>query len=73
MEQKIMQTDARNKLSNVQQELLKLYSTDLNEKDINELKLQLAQYYAHKTISQADQVWNDKGYTAKDMEKWLNE
>lgn len=68
-----MHTVEPNKLSNVQQEILKLYSTDLNESDINELKFQLAQYYAHKATSQADKVWDEKGYSAKNMEKWLDE
>ncbi len=61
------------KLSNVQQEILKLYSTELSEKDIYELKSQLAQYYARKAISQADEIWKEKGYTAEDMDSWLNE
>ena len=61
------------KLSNVQQEILKLYSTELSETDLNELKSQLAHYYAHKAISQADKIWKEKGYTAEDMDSWLNE
>jgi hypothetical protein len=61
------------KLSNVQQEILKLYSTELSETDLNELKSQLAHYYAHKAISQADEIWKEKGYTAEDMDSWLNE
>ena len=68
-----MNTMQANRLSNVQQEILKLYSTELSEKDISELKSQLAQYYAHKAISQADKVWDEKGYTAEDMDSWLNE
>ena len=62
-----------NRLSNVQQEILKLYSTELSEKDIYELKSQLAHYYARKVISQADKIWEEKGYTAEDMDNWLNE
>jgi len=61
------------RLSNVQQEILKLYSTELSETDINELKLQLAHYYAQKAISQADKLWDEKAYTAEDMDRWLNE
>lgn len=61
------------RLSNVQQEILKLYSTELSETDIYELKSQLAHYYAHKAISQADKIWDEKNYTAKDMDSWLNE
>ena len=67
---KIMQASS---LSNVQQEILKLYATELSEVDIHELKSQLAHYYASKAISQADKVWDEKAYTAEDMESWLNE
>ena len=69
----LMNTMQANRLSNVQQEILKLYSTELSEKDIYELKLQLAHYYAHKAMAQADKVWNEKGYTVEDMDSWLNE
>lgn len=68
-----MNTVQPSRLSNVQQEILKLYSTELSEKDIYELKSQLAHYYANKAIAQADKVWEEKGYTTDDMDNWLNE
>ena len=60
-------------LSNVQLELLKLYSTNLSEKDILELKDILARFYAEKSIELADNVWQQKGYTAEDMNSILND
>jgi hypothetical protein len=60
-------------LSNVQVELLKLYSTDLNDKNIEELKNILAAFYANKATDKANAVWDEKGLTEADMEKWLNE
>jgi hypothetical protein len=60
-------------LSNVQLELLKLYSTNLSEKDILELKDVLAKFYAEKSIELADTVWQQKGYTAEDMNSILND
>lgn len=60
-------------LSNVQLELLKLYSTNLSEKDITELKDVLARFYAEKSIELADNVWQQKGYTAEDMNSILND
>jgi hypothetical protein len=60
-------------LSNVQLELLKLYSTNLSEKDIMELKDVLARFYAEKSIELADRVWEQKGYTNKDMDSILND
>lgn len=60
-------------LSNVQLELLKLYSTNLSEKDILELKDVLARFYAERSIELADNVWQQKGYTAEDMNSILND
>ena len=60
-------------LNNVQMELMKLYSTGMSDTDLNELKSVLAKFYADKTIAAADKVWDEKGLTNDDMDKWLNE
>lgn len=60
-------------LSNVQQEILKLYATELAENELYELKMQLAKYYAEKAIKAADKIWDEKNYSMEDMEQWLNE
>ncbi len=60
-------------LSNVQMELLKLYSTDIKEKDLEELKKVLANYFAQNAIKEADKIWDQKKMSADTMEKWLNE
>jgi len=62
-----------NNLSNVQREILKLYSTELSKEDMYDLKSQLSQYYAAKAIRSADKVWDEKGYTPEDMDSWLDE
>ena len=54
-------------------ELIKLYSTDLSEEDLKELKNLLAQFYAKKSIEEADKVWDEKGYTKEDMDKLLKD
>jgi len=60
-------------LSNVQQEILKLYATELADNELYELKTQLAHYYAHKAIQAADKIWEEKSYSVEEMDKWLNE
>ena len=60
-------------LSNVQLELLKLYSTNLSEKDLTALKKLLAKFYAERAIQTADQIWEQKKLSNKDMATWLNE
>src|SRR5262249_2707301 len=60
-------------LSNLQQELLKLYSSDISEADLLHIKRYLAKYFAFKAIGEADKVWDEKGYTNETMDQWLNE
>jgi hypothetical protein len=60
-------------LTNLQLELLKLYSTNLDQKDLVEIKRMLAHYFAQRAIKEADKIWEEKGLTNEDMEKWLNE
>jgi len=60
-------------LSNLQLEILKLYSTDLSTTDLKELKNQLAEFYAKKSIENANKVWKEKKLTNEDMDKWLND
>ncbi len=60
-------------LTNLQKEILKLYSTGMAEKDLNELKALLAKYYAQKSIKEADKIWIEKNLSNKDMDMWLNE
>jgi len=59
-------------LSNLQLELLKLYSTNLNQKDLVELKRILATYFAQRAIKGADKIWDEKGLSNEDMKTWLN-
>lgn len=60
-------------LSNVQIELLKLYSTDLSADDLSELKELLSRFYAQKAIRHADQEWDAKNLSNVVMEEWLND
>ncbi len=60
-------------LSNIQQELLKLYSSNIADADLLNIKRYLARYFASKAIDEADQIWDQKGYNNDTMSKWLNE
>ncbi|HEY6974679.1 MAG TPA: hypothetical protein VH396_00225 [Chitinophagaceae bacterium] len=62
-----------NTISNLQQELLKLYSSDISEEDLLHIQRYLSKYFAHKAIQEADKIWEQKGYTNDTMEHWLNE
>ncbi len=60
-------------LSNLQLELLKLYSSNVSVADLLHIKHYLARYFAFKAIGEADKLWDEKGYTNDTMDQWLNE
>ena len=64
---------AAHSLSNLQQELLKLYSADIADEDLLHIKRYLSKYFALKAIGEADKVWDQKGYTNETMDQWINE
>lgn len=66
-------TELKLPLSNAQLELMKLYSTNLSEKDLDELKTVLSKFYADKAVEEANAIWDEKKLTDADMEAWLNE
>ena len=60
-------------LSNVQLELIKLYSTNLEYDELMELRKVLANHFAQKAVNGADTLWNQKEMSMDTMETWLNE
>lgn len=56
-------------LSNAQLELLKLFSRDLAEKDLRDLKRLVVHFLAEKLAVEADNVWEEKKWLAKDMDR----
>lgn len=59
-------------LSNVQMELLKLFSTNLSDNELSELKDLLSKHFAEKAIAKADIIWREKNLSDDVMERWLN-
>ena len=60
-------------LSNLQQELLKLYANNISEENLYEIKQLLTNYFAEKATQAMDKVWEEKGLTPQDMIDWTNE
>ena len=73
LSQTVVMNEKYSALSNTQLELLKLFSTDLSENELRELKLVIAKFYAQKSIEFANLAWDEKKLTEKDMENWLND
>ncbi len=59
-------------LNNAQLELLKLFSRDLEEADLLEIKRLIVKYLADKVTKMADELWEEKGWTNDDMNNLLN-
>ena len=60
-------------MSNVQLELLKMFSYNLPEDELQELKQTLVKFFAQRIRKRADAIWQERSYTAETMENWLNE
>jgi len=65
--------NSENSLSNMQLELLKLYSTDIKDNELQEVKNYLAKFFAKKAIDEADKLWDRKELSNDDMDCWLND
>lgn len=58
-------------LSNLQMELLKLYSAGLSDQHLNDLKLLIAKFLFAKARAKADSIWDEKGYTDELLQELL--
>lgn len=61
------------KLSNLQLELLKIYKYSINDTQLQEIKLILAQYFAKTASDEMDRLWEENGWSNETMNNWANE
>ncbi len=64
---------AQKKLTNLQLEMLKVFSYELPEEQLLEIRQLLAKYFAQKVDEEMDQLWEEKGWTEATMQEWANE
>ncbi|MCW5923410.1 MAG: hypothetical protein KIS77_13785 [Saprospiraceae bacterium] len=60
-------------MSNLQLELLKLYSTNLSEQQLLDIKRILAAYFAEQIDREMTALWEEKGWDDSTIEKWKHE
>ena len=60
-------------LSNIQVELLHLYSTGISDNNLLELKNVISQFLFDKASDRADEIWERKNYSQETVQQWLNE
>ena len=60
-------------LSNIQLELLKLCADNFSDEELAEVKALLVKWRFQKLREAAGKVWEEKGWTAEDMERLRSE
>jgi hypothetical protein len=59
--------------TNIQQELLRLYSHEVADTDLIEIKNLIGKYFAKRLSQKADEAWEKNKWTNEDMEAILND
>lgn len=60
-------------LTNLQVELLKLFSLELSEEELIEIRRMLARYFADRASDEMDKLWDANDWSDKTMDEWLND
>ena len=60
-------------MSNIQLELLKLYGSNIPEKQLFDIRMLLAKYFAEQATEAMEKVLEEKQLTPDDLIKWSNE
>ncbi|MFT3947066.1 MAG: hypothetical protein QM763_08850 [Agriterribacter sp.] len=61
------------KMTDLQLELLKVYSFQPNEEDLLAIKQMLAKYFSEKLINKIDAAITNNNISEQDIDKWLDE
>ncbi|QHW00835.1 hypothetical protein [Spirosoma endbachense] len=61
------------KLSPLQLELLKVYSFQPSDEDLQAIKKILAEYFSNKQVGNLAKAEEEKGISQDDLDRWLNE
>jgi hypothetical protein len=61
------------KLTNLQLELLKIFSYQLNQQQLTDIKKLLAGYFAEQATQEIDKLWDENNWDNNTMTTWANE
>jgi len=61
------------KLSNLQLELLKVFSYQLNNQQLGDIKKLLSNYFAEQATQEMDKLWEENNWDDETMTEWTNE
>ncbi len=68
-----MQANLNTPLTNLQLELLRIYSFNPSTEELQEVKTILAKYFAQKFTDHVSKVVTKENITDSDLEEWLND
>lgn len=58
--------------TNLQLELLKVFSRQVSDDDVKAIRKMLVNYFAEKAMNLADEAWDKNGWTEKDTMRLSN-
>jgi len=61
------------KLTNLQLDLIKMFSFQLNDIQLLEIRDILTKYFADKATNEMDKLWINNNWTDETMKNWANE
>jgi len=61
------------RLSNLQMELLKLYSYNVSENELKDIQKLLANYFSEKIDTEMNQLWESNNWNDETVESWKSE
>jgi hypothetical protein len=61
------------KITNLQLELMKIFSYELSERELIEIKELLSSYFAKKASDEIDKLWEEREWSDEVMNKWLRD
>lgn len=60
-------------LTNLQLELLKMFSIPLEDDQLKEIKALLSRYFADKASEEMDRLWDENNWSDETMREWAQE
>ncbi len=63
----------QNKITNLQRELMKVFSYEVSEEELEDIRDLLSNYFAEKATREMDRLWDERGWTNETMDEWLKE
>ncbi len=61
------------KLTNLQLELLKTFSYQLNQQQLTDIKNLLGNYFSEQATQEMDKLWDENNWSDDTMTEWANE